>query len=151
MSLNEQETNIIAETEALILKNIMSLPIYSLTSELYNALSLLFAKEHLRKIQLNFLVRLQQNEYTKKVTESLMENCHSNGLIEQIRKELKVENYNDLESKCSKELERLQKIVLERSSNCSKGKICARIMNNKSIEQHKKKVLLSNILHYDNK
>jgi len=66
MSLNEQETNIIAETEALILKNIMSLPIYSLTSELYNVLSLLFAKEHLRKIQLNFLLTLQQNEYTKK-------------------------------------------------------------------------------------
>lgn len=42
-----------------------------------------------------------------------MDNCHSNGLIEQIRKEQKIENYNDLESKCSKQLERLNKIVLE--------------------------------------
>jgi hypothetical protein len=136
----------------MILKNVMNVPLYCLSSELYNALTISFTNEHILKNQLKFLIRAQLNEYTAELTKNLMLNENSNGLVNHIKKKLEIKNYEELQSKCQNEIDRLDTIASERLSHCRISKTCQQLMKrNIHFISNNRNKLIANLLHYANK
>ena len=108
-----------------------------------------FANEHLLKSQLKFLIRIQDNNYTNKLTRSLFENDGSNGLINMIKEKLNIENYEELVAKCETEINKIENLKIDRLNHCYKSKNCAAIMYDEKISIHKRRNILTNILYYN--
>lgn len=150
MDINEREMEVLSKTDTMILKNVMGLPINTLNSELYNALALLLPQEHLFNLQLKFLVRALENDYTNKLVRNLVANVNANGLVKQVCDRLKIKDFSELQEKCLNEINRLERLPCERTANCKISLNCAKIIYSDEIEHYKKKNYLINLLHYKN-